>query len=192
MVIGIKKYLKDKKVKKRRSLVSDVRLKNLILKSNKKEVVDFALGYIQEGDRYVLIKNMITESENYICPINSREYLETIYDFIYEVSRRKYPNKEADKYSISLSSQLKAYPFDMSQFIKIIFIDGNYISTNEFFVNPLFEDEATLSIELLVNSRVVKADVNIPIDKIVGLSLLQVAYMQEFNNYWEEFNDYWK
>jgi len=155
-------------------------LKDIILKSNKDEVVYFALEYIEKEKYYEVIKDLVSDSENYICPINDKKYLNKIYDEMYSLARKEYKNENVERYELR---QGFGYPFGFDQFIDMILTDEKLESTGKFIYidDNINEKEELLPIEFLINCKLEKCFLKENKIKIVALTLLQVIYINELN-----------
>lgn len=182
MIKRIKSFLKNKIVEKRRSSVTDIKLREIILKSNKNEVVSCALNYIQEKEYYELINTLIGAPDNYLSPINNEEYLCKTFERIYSVAERVYKNKEVENYEIRVGfaeNSFGGFPFDFGEFIDIVYTDDNYECTDKF----VFIDDTrnVLPIEFMINCKLSKCCLEYKTTKIVALALLQIIYIEEIN-----------
>ena len=169
-----------KTAKRRRKDVSSIRLKVVILKSNKDKVIYFALKYIEEEKNYEVIKGLISNSKNYICPINDKAYLSKIYDEIYSLAKEEYKNELVESYEIG---QGFGYPFGFDEFIDITLTDENLESTSNFIYidDHINKKENLLPIEFLINCKLEKLFLKESEIKIVALALLQIVYIKELN-----------
>lgn len=175
----IKKHCIESVVNKRRSEVSDIKLKDLILQSNKVDVVNSAFNYISKDGMYEYISELITTSKDYICPINKCEYLENAYDLMYLLAEKEYLNNETINYVIRTG---QGFPFGFDEFLDVIYIDENLESTGKFIVISEI-NENVLPLEFMLSCRVDKVCLDISNTEFVALCLLQIIYIQELNKY---------
>lgn len=175
----IKNKVRDILIKNRYKRVSDIKLKDLFLNTDKAEVIDFAIKYINADDRYKLINDLIVfeVDTDYRSPINNKTYLEDKYDYFYNLCKNVHENNVSFKYAITSGC---GFPWDCGEFLGLIEIEENCEAMNNFMVSS-FEKEV-LSIDLILDCRIKKCILSNKLQsQIVALFVLQSAFMQELN-----------
>ncbi|MEF9991298.1 MAG: hypothetical protein RR835_02435 [Peptostreptococcaceae bacterium] len=181
--MNLSKKIKDKMrnilIKNRYRRVSDVKLKDLFLNTDKSEVIDFAIKHINVNDNYKHINELIVFEidTEYRCPINNREYLEGKYDYFYNLCKKGYENNLSSKYAISSGY---GFPWNCGEFLGLIEIEENCEAMNNFMVSS-FEKEV-LTIDLILDCRIEKDILSSKLQsQIVALFVLQSAFIEELN-----------
>lgn len=132
---------------------------------------------MQEG-RYEAIKLLINEKEDYVCPLNDKTYFSHLYDEIVSLSKQSYNNDQIDQYKIERGLE-DIFSFDY--FIGITHIDENYDVTGDFLLSSLSNEEV-IPTEVTLHCRISKDFLQeSSITEIVALTLLQIAFIKEWN-----------
>lgn len=178
MINIIKKYIHEKILKARRNKVSDLKLKDIIIKSNKENVIQYALSIFKnDPEYYSSISRVITDEVYYNCPINNKSYLENKYDYLMEISRRDLLLVGTDNYYICLNKD----PWTFSIFLGLFEIDTNCDSMPNFIEND--NEKFVFDINFLVNCCIKKDCIEKSYDELTALALLQIIYIEELKKY---------
>lgn len=183
IVIIARWFAFSKEIKQRQEEVSNIKLKDLILKSNKDDVVNFVFNYMEKVDKRDF-NEMITYSKDYICPIFDIEYLHYGYDRMYSLAEMEYSNAETINYSASIGIADNGVPccfFGLGIFIDIVLTEAN-LDCTECFINDK-DNKNVLPIVFMLNCRIKKYDLNTENAKLVGFCLLQMLFIEEYNKY---------
>jgi len=122
-------FIKRIIVKKRLERVSEISMKDLILESNKEDVIKYAKHFLKEkdpGEKYIedLIKSTHNNNSLYKCPIYNELYLEKKLDEISLLAKKKFI-KDTSKYKIESLFPFSGSPWGFDEFLSLIEIDTN-------------------------------------------------------------------
>lgn len=171
----IRKFIINRRYKQ----ISDVKLKDLFLKVNKEDVLNFCMEYLNEDKYYEVIALIIgyDEKDITLCPINDRAYLSKKYDYFFDLCKNNYLNELANKYAIDTAH---GFPFGFGEFVSLLNIENNVLETGSFFV--MYSQESRCPVELFLDCRVSKSTIKTYKDfGVVGRFILQAVYIEEDN-----------
>lgn len=172
----IKKFIIDRRYKQ----ISDIKLKELFLKVNKKDVLNFCMEYLNKDKYYETIALIIgyDEKDINLCPINDREYLSRKYDYFFDLCKNNYSNELSKKYAISTAF---GFPYGFGEFLSLLSIENNIDNTDIFSV--IINEDSYSPIELFLDCRISKSTLKRYKDIcVVGRFILQAVYIEEDNN----------
>jgi len=151
--------------------VSNIRLKDLILQSNKKKVIDRVLRYMIDEECFELLGLLVHFDENKLDPVyKDKKYLDGFYDEIVLLCKKPYHHKLLDKFQIKIQ---RGDPWGFDNFISMYYININMEATEDKFFCS--EGRETLPIEFLLNCRLNKNMLmNFDTTEIAALTLLQI------------------
>lgn len=155
---------------------SKIRLKDFILKSNKDEVRKFIEEYVEKIDddeiEYIELFTGIGY-DNGVFPLKNIDYLMSIYDFICSASKEDFTDKESDYYELG-TPHSSLFWGGVGYFMDIC----RYPNTEG---SHDFVGRNSLSLGFFINCIVGENLAQKDISEIVGLGVLQTAFLKELN-----------
>lgn len=159
--------------------ISDIKLKELFLKVNKEDVINFCIEYINDDKYYEIIARLIgyDENDDNLYPINDKEYLSQKYDYFLELCKNNYTNELSQKYAVDITY---GFPFSLGEFLSLLNIEDSIYDTDKFSIKHNKDNH--LPVELFVDCRVSKCLLKKYKDiEIIGRFILQAIYIEENN-----------
>lgn len=165
-------------MKKLLNKVSSVKLKEIFLKVDKEDVVNFCIDHLNEEERFGTTALIIGYEEENInsSPLRNESYIKEKYEYYLDLAIKNYEHELSERYAIDVEH---GFPFGYGEFLSLIDIGENILETRKFFE---FEDsDEQYKLELFLDSRVLKCTIRRYSDvEIVGRFILQTIFTEEY------------
>lgn len=169
----IKKIINKKANKKANKKVYDMKLKELLLKSNKEDVINYAITLISQKSAFTL---GYKEKEFNKSKLKDKKYLSQKYDYYLNFSKKDYSNDLAKDNILTKES---SYPFTFGEFLNISNTLDKSNTTSMFFKSY---NKDNYPMELFLDCYI-SSDLLCDFEdfEIVAKFLLQSVYTEEEN-----------
>lgn len=174
--IGTKRIKKIKRIinnKKLENKVYDIKLKELLQRTDKEKVIDYAISIMSKKNSVVL---SYSEQEFNKTKLKNKKYLSKKYDYFLELSNNNYSNELSRDNVITKQSNS---PFTFGEFLNVFnkTTQSNY--TSMFFKSyNLDNTPVELFLDCYISSDLLKEYKDY---EIISRFLLQVIYIEEDN-----------
>ena len=180
--MNIRSYLKNKMKDRRKDRISSISMRDILTRSSKKDVINYAYSYIKTDAYDEIISEIISFDENYVCPIGDIDYISQIYDLLY---------KEALESSVYDTSEFfldnyNGFPFGFGEFIDLRDIETG-CSCSSRFIEGLDTDnkQEMLSIYFIMDCKIHNELLSRGDVHIVAMFILQFIYIDEENKIYQ-------
>lgn len=166
----MKAFLKNRAIKNK----TDIKLKDLFLRTNKEDIITFAIKYIHNKKAYELDYN---KEEFEKSKLNDMKYLSDKYDYFLDLCKNDYSNELSNKYVIDdeFNNSL-----GFGKFLSILNTEKYLEDTGIFFKTDY--NKPLCPIELLLDCYIMQGVLNRYKEHVViARFLLQVVFIEEKN-----------
>lgn len=168
----INNFLKNRAIKN----TTDIKLKDLFLKTNKEEVVNFAIKLINKKKA---IDIDYEEEEFEKSLLKDKAYLSQKYDYFLNLCKNNYSNELSKKYVVNDEF---GSPFGFGEFLSVLNIE-EYLQETEVFFRLYPDYKALCPIELFLDCYILKGVLKRYKEHvIVARFLLQAIFTEEENS----------
>lgn len=172
----LRKINKKKNLKK----LSDITLRDLILRSNKEDVIDFSLSLLKKSDFKTVYKEIV-HSEIYKGSKYLRTMLSKEYELFVEIAKKEVLNKNHEEVYTSI---FDCDGWDFDDLFTIVDIYTSYSIMDEAVEFPELSPKNTppkITSQIIINAKLDKKTANSCEIEVVAKGFLQLLYIEIIN-----------